>query len=65
MSQLYKKLMCRAYRRHPDFRPVGGRMQFSQCFTETEVGTILWYDTPDNSTHIVLGSKPGCTIDVR
>ena len=52
MSPIQKKMITRAYRRHPDFRPVGGRSTFRQCFTECEVGVVFWYDTPDRSTHV-------------
>ena len=55
MSRMQKRLLCRAYRRHPNMRPVGYRPSYEQCFTKTEYGMILWYDTPDRGTHLVLG----------
>ena len=54
MSRIEKKLLCKAYRRHPNMCPVGGRTHFADGVTETVIGIILWYDTPDHSTHIVM-----------
>ncbi len=57
MSRKQKHMICRAYRRHNEFRPVGGRASFSECFTIDERAVILWYDTPDRSTHVIVMKK--------
>lgn len=36
-----------------DLRPVRNHKSLDQCFTDYDGELILWFNTPDHSTHIV------------
>jgi len=54
MGAREKKLVKRAVDIYKNISPVGGKTSFSDCFTEYEDKLFFWFDTEDESTHIVI-----------
>lgn len=61
MEEIKQKLIKKAMERHGKIKPIGGRKSFDnpKSFTVAKgkiSGKILifWYDTDDDSTHIVI-----------
>lgn len=53
MSQFKKDLIRKAQNRYKKIFPCGANKEFSECFTEFKNELILWFNTEDNSTHVV------------
>jgi hypothetical protein len=56
MEALKIKLLNKAIIRHGNINklsPVGGKKTLADCFQVQGDHLFFWYNTPDNSTHIV------------
>ena len=60
MSKLMQEMLDEANGRYNKIYPVGGRKQWSECFTEDMGFIILWFDTEDRSTHVVTRKVTCC-----
>lgn len=54
LGKAQKRILKKAIKRHQRIHPCGDRQTFSQCFTECNGKTVLWFDTDDRSTHAVV-----------
>lgn len=52
MDAIIDSLVSKAKERFPVIYPCGGRKSWSECVTVEGTLTMLWFDTPDHSTHI-------------
>ena len=53
MSDNKEKLVKLATEKFGDIRPCGDKKSLSDCFTDDSGELVLWFNTLDNSTHIV------------
>ena len=55
LNKAQRILLRRARERHPGIRirPIATRKGFSQAFTTEEGRWYLWYDTLDESSHVL------------
>ena len=53
MNLLKKKLIEKAVRLHNDIYPCSTKGRLDDCFTVDEDTLIFWFNTKDNSTHIL------------
>jgi len=52
--QLFRAMMRPAVEKHGmQIRPTDYRRRFCDCLTEDKEMLILWYNTPDGSTHLI------------
>ncbi len=53
MTPIHRSLMLAARRRHKDIYPLPKFPTFPECFTAAYGKLYFWYNTSDNSTHLV------------
>jgi len=53
MGKQEKELIRKAQSIYKNIYPVGGRETFNGCFTKYGEKLFLWFDTEDQSTHVV------------
>lgn len=53
MSELYQKLINRAIVQYKEILPAGVGQDFSHCFTYENDILYFWFNTSDNSTHVL------------
>ena len=53
MGKEEKELIKKARSMYKKIYPVGGRETFNGCFTKYGEKLFLWFDTEDQSTHVV------------
>jgi hypothetical protein len=58
MGTLKERLILKALRRHPRIFPCETRESFARSFTRQSGRMVFWYNTEDNSTHIVSEKIP-------
>ncbi len=52
MNNLKTKLQLQAVKKYGiDITPVGGRACWADCYTQFDDKLMIWFDTPDHSTH--------------
>ncbi len=54
MSELQKKLFERAKERYHHIYPCSDRSEWHECFTVYGGMTLFWFNTEDESTHILF-----------
>ncbi len=58
MEELKKQLIKRAEEAYGKIYPCINKSSLDECFTMTkEDGLILWFNTKDNSTHLISSDK--------
>ncbi len=53
MKDLKEKLISQAQRRYSFIRPCATKQKLDECFTITNGKLIFWFNTSDNSTHVM------------
>ena len=53
MSELERKMILQATKRHKKIYPCSNRDELSACFTRHEDMIFFWYNTEDKSTHLL------------
>ncbi len=53
MNLLKKRMIDKAVKIHRDIYPCSATQSFNDCFTVEEDTLIFWFNTKDNSTHIM------------
>ena len=53
MGREEKRLIKKAQSVYKKIFPCGGKESFKDCFTKYEDKLFLWFDTEDQSTHIM------------
>ena len=53
MPEEKKRLIEKARKMYKEIYPCGKGKTFSECFTENDDHLVLWFNTEDDSTHIV------------
>jgi|GEM_PF-1625592 hypothetical protein len=59
MTDLETKLMKRAAAIHDRIFPCASQHGFDQCFTREEGKLYFWYNTGDDSTHLLVADALG------
>ena len=54
MGKSEKKLYKRAKEIYKHITPCGSKKDFSECFTKYENKIFFWFDTEDDSTHLLI-----------
>lgn len=54
MEKTKTKLINEARQRYRAISPCGRRSNIAECFSVMENCLILWFNTDDNSTHVVV-----------
>lgn len=54
MSELQKKLIQRAIEQYNHIYPCSNRTDLSDCFTVYGGKTVFWFNTEDDSTHVLF-----------
>lgn len=54
MSALQKRLIEKARRAYKRIFPCTSRQSFEECFTTFGTKCLFWFNTSDNSTHMVI-----------
>jgi hypothetical protein len=54
MTELEKNLVRKACEKHATIYPCGPQKRFEQCFTREKEKVYFWFNTEDESTHIVM-----------
>jgi hypothetical protein len=53
LSELETRLIEQALKGHRRIYPCGNRQQLHECFTIDEDSLSFWFNTEDNSTHVI------------
>ncbi len=53
MSPVQVEMIKEARRRHKEIFPLTKKPSFPECFTEYNEVLFFWYNSNDNSTHLV------------
>jgi hypothetical protein len=54
MTELEKNLLSQANEMHSKIFPCAARKEFAQCFTMDRGKLCFWYNTEDQSTHLLV-----------
>lgn len=54
MGKREQKLFKKARDIYKNITPCGSKKSFDECFTEYEDKLFFWFDTEDDSTHILI-----------
>ena len=54
MTEQKERLIRRAYETHETVLPCSNRAELSECFSTMEDKLVLWFNTEDNSTHVLV-----------
>jgi len=54
MTDLEERLVIRASEMHSKIFPCAARKEFAQCFTKDRGKLCFWYNTEDQSTHLLV-----------
>jgi hypothetical protein len=63
MTDLEKALMSKASEMHKKIYPCSSMRQFEQCFTRDRGKVCFWYNTEDQSTHLLVADEPGRVVE--
>jgi len=55
--ELMKTMIRKAKQRHARIFPCGIKSRIEDCFTVFEDHLVLWYNTMDKNTHILIGPR--------
>jgi hypothetical protein len=53
MSQVEERLIKKATRIHKKIYPCAHKKDFADCFTKDDKRIMFWFNTEDESTHVV------------
>lgn len=53
MNELKTKMIRKAEKLHKKIYPCAQKTQLEDCFTKGKDCIFLWYNTEDNSTHVI------------
>ncbi len=53
MNTLKQKMIQRALRKHKKIFPCSNKEELSDCFTEHKGQILFWYNTEDQTTHLI------------
>lgn len=53
LNDVEKRLIRQAIERYRRIRPCSDRKSFAECFTSSRDTTVFWFNTEDDSTHIL------------
>ncbi|MDO5575606.1 MAG: hypothetical protein Q4F84_00890 [Fibrobacter sp.] len=56
MDEIKTKLINKAQEMYSNIYPCGNNVSFVDCFTICENDLIFWFNTDDNSTHLLKTS---------
>ncbi len=54
MSEIKLRLIQRAVDEHEKIFPCGNAAALNDCFTTAEDQLFFWFNTEDNSTHLII-----------
>jgi hypothetical protein len=57
MNDLKRKMISEAILKYKRIYPCGAKNELSECFTEVDNETIFWFNTEDNTTHLISQRK--------
>jgi hypothetical protein len=58
MKRLEQRMILKAKQEFKRISPCAHRRTFEECFTRDEFNIYLWFNTEDESTHVVAESLP-------
>jgi hypothetical protein len=58
MGKLEEQMIRKAIRRHTTIVPCDSRKSFDRSFTRASGRMVFWYNSADNSTHVVIAKIP-------
>jgi hypothetical protein len=53
MNELQNKMMSKAREMYQEIRPCGAKDSWGECFTTEGTTVVFWFNTPDDSTHVL------------
>jgi len=53
MSRRKRALIDQARERHGEIQPCGTRRSLAECFTEEDGFLMLWFNSPNGTTHMI------------
>lgn len=56
MNELKTNMIAEATNDYAVIFPCGNKVSFEECFTRNEDQLIFWFNTEDNSTHVITKS---------
>ena len=57
MSDLEQKLIQQATSMHKKIFPCAHKVNLTECFTKHEKRILFWYNTEDESTHVLMADE--------
>ena len=54
MSSIELDLIRKAQEMYSNIYPCGSKKSFDECFTRHDHKYVFWFNTDDNSTHVVM-----------
>ncbi len=54
MNEIKKTMISEAAQKHTSIYPCGNYLNLEDCFTTYEDQLMLWYNTEDKSTHVII-----------
>ena len=54
MNELKQQMIQKAVKKHSNIFPCSSCRTFEECFTVESNNVIFWYNTEDNSTHLMV-----------
>jgi len=60
MTDLQEAMLAEARARHGEIQPCSGREDLGECFTREKGMTLLWYNSVDGSTRVVIRKDALC-----
>jgi len=54
MNEIKKKMISEASQKHKLIFPCGNHSKLEDCFTTYEDQLLLWFNTEDKSTHVII-----------
>ena len=53
MNELKTRMIKKAEKKHKKIFPCAKKTQFEECFTKNNDFVFFWYNTEDQSTHVI------------
>ncbi len=57
MNDLERQMIRKAAKKHNKIYPCAQKQQLSDCFTRHENQVFFWYNTEDQSTHVITATE--------
>ncbi len=54
MSEKHERLIKKAIEKHERIHPCSNKGEFRECFSVFDNKLIFWYNTDDDSTHVLM-----------